>query len=79
MNIELHRWEEDVVGMVEDKQRKNQSILLNFGCETLKADDAAEEHIRKYMPNLAGLDAVGTFIMPLSLSFLFDQRVIDVA
>ncbi|KAJ1701597.1 hypothetical protein LUZ63_001376 [Rhynchospora breviuscula] len=54
----VHGWEEDVVGLVEDKHRKNQSIRVNFECESLKADDAAEEHIRKYMPNLSGLDAV---------------------
>lgn len=55
--------------MVENKHRKNQSILVNFECETLKAEDAAEEHIRKYMPNLSGLDAVGMFIMFVCLSF----------
>lgn len=74
-NIEIYRWEEDVVGMVEDKHGKNQSILVNFECETLKAEDAAEEHIRKFMPNLSGLDAVGTFIMSFYLS-LFIERMI---
>ncbi|KAJ4800901.1 hypothetical protein LUZ62_052147 [Rhynchospora pubera] len=54
----VHGWEEDIVGMVEDKNRKNRSIRVNFECESLKADDAAEEHIIKYMPNLSGLDAV---------------------
>ncbi|KAF7803046.1 uncharacterized protein G2W53_042157 [Senna tora] len=52
-----HGWEEDVVGMVEQKDTKNK-ILVSFECETLKAEKAAEDHIRQFMPKLAGLDAV---------------------
>lgn len=51
-------WEKDVVGMVEQKHGKNK-ILLSFECETLKADKAAEDHIKQFMPKLAGMDAVG--------------------
>ncbi|XP_044468387.1 uncharacterized protein LOC123197928 [Mangifera indica] len=52
-----HGWEKDVVGMVEQKHGKNK-ILLSFECETLKADKAAEDHIKQFMPKLAGMDAV---------------------
>lgn len=54
----LGSWEKDVVGMVEQKHGKDK-ILVTFNCETLKADKAAEDHIRNFMPKLAGLDAVG--------------------
>ncbi|XP_010923581.1 uncharacterized protein [Elaeis guineensis] len=54
-----HGWEKDVVDVVEQKHGK-QKISISFECETLKAENAAEEHIKKYMPNLAGLDAVGS-------------------
>lgn len=54
--------------MVEEKHGKKK-IHISFECETLKADKAAEDHIKKFMPKLAGLDAVGTF------SFLFDLIV----
>ncbi|KAK6928129.1 hypothetical protein RJ641_006720, partial [Dillenia turbinata] len=57
-NIEhAHGWEEDVVGMVEQRG-KEKKILVSFECETLKADKAAEDHIKKYMPKLAGLDVI---------------------
>ncbi|KAI0498045.1 hypothetical protein KFK09_021286 [Dendrobium nobile] len=52
-----HGWEEDVIGMIEQKHGK-QRISISFECETLKADNAAQEHLQKYMPNLAGVDAV---------------------
>ncbi|KAJ8513559.1 hypothetical protein OPV22_003993 [Ensete ventricosum] len=52
-----HGWENDVVDMIEQKHRK-QKISVSFECETLKADNAAEEHIKSYMPNLVGLGAV---------------------
>ena len=44
--------------MVEQKDGKKK-ILVAFECQTLKADKAAEDHIRQFMPKLAGLDAVG--------------------
>uniref|UniRef100_A0A2N9GYD5 Clp R domain-containing protein n=1 Tax=Fagus sylvatica TaxID=28930 RepID=A0A2N9GYD5_FAGSY len=53
-----HGWENDVVGMVEQKDGKNK-IFVSFVCETLKAEKAAEDHIRQFMPKLAGVDAVG--------------------
>lgn len=53
-----NRWQKDVVGMLEEK-RENDQVSVSFECETLKADKAAEEHIRKFMPKLVGMDAVG--------------------
>lgn len=53
-----YSWEKDIVAMAEEKHGK-QKIFVSFECETLKAEKAAEEHIRKFMPKLAGLDAVG--------------------
>ncbi|XP_071915495.1 uncharacterized protein [Coffea arabica] len=52
-----HGWEKDVVGMLEPKEGKHK-IIISFECETLKADEAAEDHIKKFMPKLAGMDAV---------------------
>ncbi|KAG5527608.1 hypothetical protein RHGRI_028505 [Rhododendron griersonianum] len=52
-----HGWEKDVVGMVEQEHGKSK-ILVSFECETLKAEKEAEEHIMKFMPKLAGMDAV---------------------
>lgn len=54
------RWENDVVGMVEQTHRKHK-ISVSFECETLKAENAAEEHIKKFMPNVSGLNAVGNY------------------
>lgn len=58
MICDCYRWENDVVDMVEQKHGK-QKISVSFECDTLKADNAAEEHIKTYMPNLVGFDAVG--------------------
>uniref|UniRef100_A0A7N0V3V3 Uncharacterized protein n=1 Tax=Kalanchoe fedtschenkoi TaxID=63787 RepID=A0A7N0V3V3_KALFE len=56
-NIEhAHGWENDVVGMVEQKHGKRK-ILVDFACETLKAEEMAEEHIKQFMPKLSGLNA----------------------
>ncbi|GLT36229.1 hypothetical protein SLA2020_106220 [Shorea laevis] len=63
-----HGWEKDIVGLVEQKQEKKK-ILISFECETLKADNAAEDHIRRFMPKLSGLDAVVN-IGPMSISGL---------
>ncbi|ERM99889.1 hypothetical protein AMTRI_Chr10g225350 [Amborella trichopoda] len=52
-----HGWEEDVIGIVEKKEEKDE-ISVYFDCETLKSDEAAEDHIKKFMPKLVGLDAV---------------------
>ncbi|OVA00750.1 hypothetical protein BVC80_9083g39 [Macleaya cordata] len=54
---QAHGWEKDVVGMVEQKHAVHK-ISVTFECETLKADKAAEDHIRQFMPNLAGLEDV---------------------
>ncbi|KAL2335461.1 hypothetical protein Fmac_016674 [Flemingia macrophylla] len=52
-----HGWDKDVKGMIEQKDGMKR-ISVSFECETLKADKAAEDHIRKFMPKLVGLDAV---------------------
>lgn len=51
-------WEEDVVSLVKRKHGKNQ-VAISFECQTLKSEQAAEEHIRQFIPKLAGQDAVG--------------------
>ncbi|KAL0692523.1 hypothetical protein Bca4012_059703 [Brassica carinata] len=63
-----HGWEEDVIGLVEEKHGKKK-VSVSFECETLKADQAAEDHIRQFMPKLAGLDAVIN-IGPMKISGL---------
>lgn len=50
--------------MVEEKHGKCRTSV-HFECETLKADEAAEDHLRKFMPKLVGMDAVGKFSLPL--------------
>ncbi|XP_057769676.1 uncharacterized protein LOC130989652 [Salvia miltiorrhiza] len=52
-----HGWQKDVVGMLEEKHGKRK-ISVRFECETLKSDEAAEDHLRKFMPKLVGMDAV---------------------
>lgn len=52
-----HGWQKDVVGMLEKNHGKSK-ILVSFQCETLKAEEAAEDHLRKFMPKLVGLDVV---------------------
>uniref|UniRef100_A0A2P2NY89 Uncharacterized protein LOC8258245 isoform X1 n=1 Tax=Rhizophora mucronata TaxID=61149 RepID=A0A2P2NY89_RHIMU len=52
-----HGWEKDVVDMLEEKHGKKK-ISISFECETLKAEKAAEDHIKQFMPKLAGQDAV---------------------
>ncbi|CAH1422826.1 unnamed protein product [Lactuca virosa] len=52
-----HGWEKDVVSLVAKKQ-ENMKITISFKCETLKADEVAEGHIRQFMPKLTGLDVV---------------------
>ncbi|GAV65714.1 hypothetical protein CFOL_v3_09228 [Cephalotus follicularis] len=72
-----HGWEKDVVGMVEEKQGKNK-ILVSFECETLKAEKAAEDHIRLYMPKLVGQDAAVVNVGRMSISGLnFDAEEDD--
>ncbi|PIA39475.1 hypothetical protein AQUCO_02600134v1 [Aquilegia coerulea] len=73
---QAHGWEEDVAGMVEQKNAKHK-VSISFECETLKAEKDAEDHIKKFMPNLAGLDAVVN-IGPMSIegfSFEADDSV----
>ncbi|CAA6653536.1 unnamed protein product [Spirodela intermedia] len=67
-------WGEDVAEMVEQKHGK-QKISVSFECETLKAESAAEEHVRRFMPKISGLDAVvNVGRMSISgLSFQVDQ------
>lgn len=60
--------------MVKEEHGKKKRITVSFDCETLKAEKAAEDHIKHFIPKLAGLDAVGMFYL-LSFSrviiFLF--------
>ncbi|KAL1223256.1 hypothetical protein V5N11_030050 [Cardamine amara subsp. amara] len=70
-----HGWEEDVIGLVEQKHGKKK-VSVSFECETLKAEKAAEEHIRQFMPKLAGLDAVIN-IGPMKISGLDFAAVED--
>lgn len=58
--MSLNSWEEDVIGLVEQKHGKKK-VSVSFECETLKAEKAAEDHIKQFMPKLAGLDAVSTY------------------
>ncbi|XP_073310460.1 uncharacterized protein [Primulina huaijiensis] len=51
-----HGWQEDVMGMLEEKHGKCK-VSISFECETLKADEAAEDHIKKFMPKLSGMGA----------------------
>lgn len=57
-HVLLSSWEEHVAGLLEQKHQKSK-IVVSFECETLKAEEAAEDHIKKFMPKLSGLDAVG--------------------
>lgn len=41
-----------------DKKDQKHKILVSFECETLKAGKEAEDHINKFMPKLAGTEAV---------------------
>ncbi|MCH97445.1 HAT family dimerization domain containing protein, partial [Trifolium medium] len=76
-----HGWDKEITGMVEQKDGKKR-VTVSFECETLKADSAAEDHIRKFMPKLAGMDAVGKSILEISSSlpffiFLFYNSTIE--
>ncbi|XP_021770002.1 uncharacterized protein LOC110734237 isoform X2 [Chenopodium quinoa] len=57
LNMYMDSWGKDITNEVEQKQIKSK-IVVSFECEALKADKAAEDHIRQYMPKLAGMDAV---------------------
>jgi len=61
----LGSWENDIVNEIEHKQTRNK-ISVSFECELLKADTAAEDHIRKFLPKLVGMDAVGKWFPQLS-------------
>ncbi|GAB2210855.1 hypothetical protein Droror1_Dr00016143 [Drosera rotundifolia] len=54
---QVHGWENDVVNELEQKQWKNK-IFVSFECQTLKAEKAAEDHLKQFLPKLVGLDAV---------------------
>uniref|UniRef100_A0A803LSG1 Uncharacterized protein n=1 Tax=Chenopodium quinoa TaxID=63459 RepID=A0A803LSG1_CHEQI len=58
LNMYMDSWGKDITNEVEQKQTKSK-IIVSFECEALKADKAAEDHIRQFMPKLAGMDAVG--------------------
>lgn len=58
--------------MVEQEHGKNK-ILVSFECETLKAEKEAEDHIMKFMPKLAGMDAVGKHSSSFFIPSIFRQ------
>ncbi|CAL0299058.1 unnamed protein product [Lupinus luteus] len=64
-----HGWEKDITGMVEKNDGKKR-ICVSFVCETLKADKAAEDHIRQFMPKLAGLEDAVVNIGKMTISGL---------
>uniref|UniRef100_A0A0D3AWJ8 Uncharacterized protein n=1 Tax=Brassica oleracea var. oleracea TaxID=109376 RepID=A0A0D3AWJ8_BRAOL len=59
-----------VIGLVEEKHGKKK-VSVSFECETLKADQAAEDHIGQFMPKLAGLDAV------ININWTNEDRSLD--
>ncbi|XP_010528384.1 PREDICTED: uncharacterized protein LOC104805498 isoform X2 [Tarenaya hassleriana] len=63
-----HGWEKDVIDLIEQKHGKKK-ISISFECETLKAEKAAEEHVKQFMPKLAGLDVIIN-IGPMKISGL---------
>lgn len=63
------RWDDDVVNMLDEKEQKHK-ILVSFECETLKGGKEAEDHINKFMPKLAGTDAVGMLPYCHHLTFM---------
>ncbi|CAL1362237.1 unnamed protein product [Linum trigynum] len=65
-----HGWGKDVAGMVEDKHGKQSKVSVSFECETLKADEAAADHIRQFMPKLSGQADVVVNIGRMSISGL---------
>ncbi len=57
--------------MVEQKHGKK-IITVSFKFETLKAENAADDHIRQlFLPKLVGIDGVGMLIFEIYL-FWFD-------
>jgi hypothetical protein len=54
------RWEEEIMEAIHGGKTKTVSTpSIKFQCEILKADEDAEQHIRKYLPSLADRGAVG--------------------
>ncbi|KAI3976768.1 hypothetical protein MKX01_008626 [Papaver californicum] len=73
---QAHGWEKDVIGMVE-KQNAEHEISVSFDCETLKADKAAEDHIRQFMPNLVGLEDVVVNVGKMTIAGLnFEAEIV---
>ncbi|KAI3883088.1 hypothetical protein MKX03_022652 [Papaver bracteatum] len=71
---QAHGWEKDVIGMVEKKNVEHK-VSVSFDCETLKADKAAEDHIRQFMPNLVGLEDVVVNVGKMTIAGLnFDAE-----
>lgn len=55
---DVHGWEEEVMQDLESKANNGCVPNVKFECEVLKADEDAEEHIRRYLPALSGREAV---------------------
>jgi hypothetical protein len=57
----LNSWENDVVGMLEEKDKKHR-VLVSFGCETLKPEKVAEDHIKQRTTTAIMIGFAGTNI-----------------
>ncbi|XP_078436459.1 uncharacterized protein LOC144707202 isoform X2 [Wolffia australiana] len=69
----VHGWGEEAAEEVEKANQGKQNISISFDCETLKADAAAEDHVRRFMPKLSGHDVVVN-VGPMTISG-FDFQV----
>jgi len=57
--------------MVEQKHGKKR-ITVSFKFETLKAENAADDHIRQlFLPKLAGIDGVGMLIFEIYFGLIY--------
>ncbi|KNA15109.1 hypothetical protein SOVF_101100 isoform B [Spinacia oleracea] len=76
-NVEqVHGWGKHITNEVQQKQTKSK-IMVSFECEALKADKAAEDHIKQFMPKLAGMDAVVNTGKMTITGFDFDEEEDD--
>jgi hypothetical protein len=56
---DIHGWEEELVRGTGNPQGVGEQLpVISFECETLKADNKAEQYIKQFFPSLVGLDAV---------------------
>ena len=68
----LSSWEEEIMEAIHGGKAKNTSVpSVKFECEILKADEDAEQHIKKYLPSIADRGAVGWSLLLHSCYHLF--------